>query len=477
MKVFLAVLPAFLCSFGLVFANDLDDLAQAMGADKVKSISYAGEGYYYNVGQNATPQEPWPKFNLKSFQIRANYDTGSMDRELVITQFLDPPRGGGFQPIRGERKIKGGLEGDVGWTYRRGKPGPARSTVNSKHTLWTTPHGIIKAAQAAKASVKTQKGGGRTFKTVTFGQAGVFTTTAWFDDHNLLTKAESQVAHPVFGDMPVVMTYSDYKDFDGVKFPTRMTATSWGSPSLELNVTRVEPNAPADISPPEGLRARSERVKVEKITDGVWFLTGGSHHSIAIEMADHVIVFEGPLYDQRSLAVMAAVEKTIPGKPIRFVVNTHSHFDHSGGLRAYAGKGATIVTDEINKPFYEQVYAAPNKLMPDVLTKSGKKAKVLGFKDKHVLSDGKRSLELYRLRGNQHNEGLIIGYLPKEKILMVADAYSGRRMYKEPAKRVGMNTANLWENLQRLNLDIETVLPIHGGKADFQQLKFAAGQQ
>jgi len=477
MQAFLAVVSMIICSSGLALANGLDDLAKAMGADKVQSISYAGDGYYYRVGQNATPQEPWPKFNLKSFQIRANYDTGSTDEELVITQFLDPPRGGGFQPIRGERKIKNGLSGDTGWRYRRGKPVPARSIVGSKYTLWTSPHGVIKAAQAAKASVKTEKGGGRTFKTVSFGEDGVFAAKAWFDDHNLLTKVEAQVAHPVFGDMPVVTSYSDYKDFDGVKFPTRMTTTSWNYPSLELNVTEVKPNAPVDIAPPDGLKARPQRVKVDKIADGVWFLTGGSHHSIAIEMADHVIVFEGPLHDARSLAVMKTVAKTIPGKPIRFVVNSHSHFDHSGGLRAYAAKGAAIVTDEVNKAFYEKVYAGPNDVSPDELTQSGKAAQVVGFVDAHVLSDGKRTLELYRLRKNQHNEGLIVGYLPNEKILMVADAYSGRRQHKGPAKRVGDNTANLWQNLQRLKLDIETVLPIHGGKADYQQLKFAAGQK
>ena len=61
--------------------------------------------------------------------------------------------------------------------------------------------------------------------------------------------------------------------------------------------------------------------------------------------------------------------------------------------------------------------------------------------------------------------------------MMVADAYSGRRMYKAPAEKVNLFTANLWENLQRLNLDIETVLPIHGNRVEFEQVRLAAGQE
>ena len=102
------------------------------------------------------------------------------------------------------------------------------------------------------------------------------------------------------------------------------------------------------------------RVKVDKVTDGVFFLTGGSHNSVAIEMTDHVILFEAPLNDGRGKALVDAITKTIPGKPIRFVVNTHHHFDHSGGLRGMAAKGVTIVTHEDNVSFYKRIYGRPH---------------------------------------------------------------------------------------------------------------------
>ncbi len=288
---------------------------------------------------------------------------------------------------------------------------------------------------------------------------------------------EADVANPVFGDMRVVTLYSDYKDFNGVKFPTRITRISEGFPSLDLNVTSVKVNVPADILVPDGLRPVRHRVKVDEVAEGIYFLTGGSHNSIAIEMKDHVVLFEAPLNDGRVRALVKSVTETIPGKPIRFVVNTHHHFDHSGGLRGMAAKGAAIVTHEDNVPFYKKIYGRSTRINPDALATSGKRAKLVGVGDKHSMTDGNRTLELYRLVENRHNGGLLIGYLPKEKIMMVADAYSGRRVRKAPAKKVSPFTANLWENLQRLNLDIETVLPIHGNKRGIEQVRFAAGQQ
>src|SRR5438034_10548799 len=88
------------------------------------------------------------------------------------------------------------------------------------------------------------------------------------------------------------------------------------------------------------------------LTDGVFYIRGATHHSAAVEFADHVVVVEGPLNEQRSLAVIAEVKKLVPNKPIRYLVNTHHHFDHSGGLRTYVDQGVTIITHAINKPFY-----------------------------------------------------------------------------------------------------------------------------
>ena len=70
--VALVVLPV------TAFGAGLDDIARAMGADKVKTIEIVGSGFRNAVGQSHHPAKPWPKFNLKSFRLVVNYETASM---------------------------------------------------------------------------------------------------------------------------------------------------------------------------------------------------------------------------------------------------------------------------------------------------------------------------------------------------------------------------------------------------------------
>ena len=105
----------------------------------------------------------------------------------------------------------------------------------------------------------------------------------------------------------------------------------------------------------------------QKAAEGVWYLTGGTHHSVVIEMKDHLIVVEGPLNDDRALAVIAEARKLVPSKPIKYLIVSHHHFDHSGGVRAFAGEGATIVTHDASRAFFEQIVAAPATVGPDHL--------------------------------------------------------------------------------------------------------------
>jgi glyoxylase-like metal-dependent hydrolase (beta-lactamase superfamily II) len=477
----LAVVTAFVLGVsGPVAAQSLDRLAKAMGADKVKTVHIKGAGFYYHLGGSSIANEPWPKFNLKAYGFTANYETASAVIDLTLTQFLNPPRGAGFQPIRGELKRRARISGDVGWGInRRGRTRASRSKAPAIHALWTSPHGVIKAAQAGGARVEVHRSRGQNFYHVNFAKAGAFKARAHFGPDGLLRKVTARLANEVLGDMRAVTTYSDYKRVDGVTFPMRMTLSYGPYPVLDVRFTDVKFNLPADIKPPKGLKPRRQRVKADKVADGIWYLTGGSHHSVAIEMTDHVIVYEAPLSVARGEAVIAAVKKTIPGKPIRAVINSHHHFDHSGGLRAFAAEGATIVTHRTNKPFFVKAYAAPRTIRPDRMAREGRMASFVGVGRRHVISDGTRRIELYALIGNPHSESNLIAVLPKERIMLVADAYSGRQFAKKPVpkNRVNPTRAHLWRTLVRLGIDkrVDTVLPIHGRKSNLQQIRWSAG--
>ena len=95
------------------------------------------------------------------------------------------------------------------------------------------------------------------------------------------------------------------------------------------------------------------RVETETLADGVYLIGGGTHNSMAVEFAAFIVVFDAPLSEARSLAVIEEIVKLIPNKPIRLVVNSHQHFDHTGGLRAYNHIGATVITHWKNYDFLQ----------------------------------------------------------------------------------------------------------------------------
>jgi glyoxylase-like metal-dependent hydrolase (beta-lactamase superfamily II) len=209
--------------------------------------------------------------------------------------------------------------------------------------------------------------------------------------------------------------------------------------------------------------------------DGVFYITGGTHHSVAIEMKDHVIVVEAPLNDERALAVLAEVRTVIPNKPIRYVVVSHQHFDHSGGVRAAAGEGITLVTHEASKAFFERVITLPATVNPDHLAKSGKKAMVEGVRDRRVLSDGTRTVEIHHIAGSLHADDLLMVYLPKEKILIEADAYTPPAPNVAPMTPPNPFTVNLVANITKQGLAVDQILPLHGRIVPVAELLKAAG--
>jgi glyoxylase-like metal-dependent hydrolase (beta-lactamase superfamily II) len=311
---------------------------------------------------------------------------------------------------------------------------------------------------------------------VSFTLDGKHRFTGTINSRNQVERVQTSVTNPVLGDMVVETSYSDYERVDGgVSFPMRMVQRQGGHPALDLWIFSVQPNVPVEIATPEAIRTATPppvRVETQRIAEGVHYLTGGSHHSVAIEMRDHIVIVEAPLSDERSQALMASVKQIIPGKPIRFVVNTHHHFDHSGGLKAFADLGATIVTHEMNRAFYEKAWA--------------KKATFQTFTEKHVLSDGTRTIEVHRIANSPHHDGFAMVYLPAEKLLIEGDAYTpppAPPMSSSPpaltpqGPPVNPTTLNLYDNIRRLKLDVGQIAALHGPRlATLDDLALAAGR-
>jgi glyoxylase-like metal-dependent hydrolase (beta-lactamase superfamily II) len=343
--------------------------------------------------------------------------------------------------------------------------------------IWTMPQGFVMAALANNATTRAVTNGTE----VSFTVGGKYKMTGLINSRNQVQRVQTWIDHPLVGDMLVETEFSPYYDFGGVMFPTHILQKQDGHPTLNLAVASVTLNPPVDIAIPDNVRTASPpaiTVTATKLADGVFHMTGGSHHSLAVEMSDHIVLVDTPQTEARALAVIAKAKETIPNKPIRFVVTTHHHWDHLGGIRAAIDEGATIVTGETNKGLIERLATTPHTIRPDRLAASKKAVKVQAVGLKDTLTDGTRTIELHTLTNYLHAGGMLVVYLPKEKILAEADAYTPPAQptatIAAPAVRYA---AMLYDNIQRLKLDVQTIAPMHGARtSDMAELAKNAGR-
>jgi glyoxylase-like metal-dependent hydrolase (beta-lactamase superfamily II) len=282
---------------------------------------------------------------------------------------------------------------------------------------------------------------------------------------NLVERIDRWFGHSVLGDALMEAAFSDYKDFNGVKFPTRILQREGGYPLLDLTVTDVRVNPSVALDVPANIRnapAPGPLVGTpEKLADGVWLVPTYAK-SVAVEFRDFVAVIEAAETEAQSIETINALRKVVPNKPIRYLINTHSHFDHIGGMRTFAAEGATIITHHSNIPYYQALWANPRTIAPDRLSRSGRTPVFEGVVGNRLLTDGSRRLMIHHYPGNMHNPGMLMMYLPKEKILIEADSFSPPAVPLTAPPHALANLQHFYESVQRLQLDVEQVVPIHG---------------
>lgn len=450
----------------------------AMRADVVTTIEYSGSGYSFGYQQAPGPGEPWPLFIADTYKVAIDYAAGAMRLETTRAQGEKPPRGGGGQPVKGNPRSIAFVSGGVAWSQNeRGATQPTPGAVRDRsRQLWMTPHGVVKAA------VKNQaRSNGRNLDFTLDG----LPLRLSIGPGDLVERIEYTIDSPVLGDVPVQLVYQDYKTVNGVPFPTRILEKTDGFLTLDIAVADVRPGAPVSIAVPTGMpppaqapaqaAPRAPAVTAVLIAPGVWHVTASGYASMLVEFRDFLVMFEAPIDDARSAAVQAWVQQTVPGKPTRYVVNTHAHFDHAGGLRWYAAEGVTIVTHEMNRSYYEQVWSRPRTLRPDRLSKEPRQPVWETMTEKKVITDGSRNLELHKLIDNGHNPYLLIGYLPSEQVVLYGDMYNPPPG-DDPRDLVRTNeyAENLYDNIaNRLKLSVGTLVPVHGRAVSFENLKRA----
>ena len=368
----------------------------------------------------------------------------------------NPPHGGGQQPLVGEQPV-------------------SQTIIVGSDTPWVQqleivlmPHGFLRAAAAKNATVETKTVGGKKYSVVSFLGDNKAKVNGYINAQNLVERVETWIDNPFFGDMPFEAIYTDYKDAGGAKFPMHIVQKQGGYPIFDLTVTDVKANAAVNIQPPQGRGAAgggggapaAAQATSEKLGDGVYLILGG-YAAIAVDFKDHITIIESGQSEARGQAVIAEAKRLIPNKPITYVVNTHSHVDHSSGLRAAVSEGPTILTHQLNKAYLEKTLSLPHTLNPDKAQQNGKKPVIEGMGEKKVLTDGTHVVELYHLQNFGHHDGMLIAYFPKEKVLLEADGYNPQAPNATPPSPPSPFTLSLLDNIRRLKLDVDRIVPVH----------------
>jgi len=451
----------------------LSNAARTMGVENLNSIYFYGTAQNGNLGQNNNSNQPWPMAAQNDYARAIDFSQPAS--RATWATYAVPVTGGRATLAQGTPQTQQLITPQTqGWS--------------NQLEIWVTPWGFLKGAAANNATVKSQNISGRRYQIVTWnppikspgGQS--YKLVGYINNQNLVERVQTWVENPIFGDMLVDAEYSNYRDNNGLKFPAQIVQKRGGWPFFEAYVLGAHAN-PANLQalmtptpPPAGRGGgpggpggpgAAAGPTSEKLADGV-FRINGAYNALAIEFADHIVLFEpGPQNEARAQAVIAEAKKVIPNKPIRFGVISHHHFDHTSGLPAVVAEGITIVTPEVNKAFLMNALSAARTLAPDSMSKSGKKPVIEGFTgDKRVFQDATRTFEVHVIKGLPHADGLVVGYLPKEKILVYADMFNLPPANDPVPNPPVTGTMVFADNLDRLKLDVDRIMSIHSLNPD-----------
>ena len=444
---------------GLKAMGGLDEL------QKIADISRDLSGTRSDEGQGTMPV--WPRAGeppvLSQSKIKSVRDLrgGRAYDEVEGTIF-------GGQPLRFWSVVAGPNAFGVSEMAKEVRALPPPAVNNTRAARFRRhPESLLLAAFNRPEALRWVGDGefaGHKQRVISFADADGTVVALYFDaGTNLLTKAEYLNDDPVLGDVVIETVYTDWKPVEKVVLPFRYVDRVGGSVVQDLRVTSVTLNT----HPPDSLFAFPESYAklqpvppaptVKKLSDDVYALLG-SYNSLFVVFKDHVLVVEAGANNRYSAAAIAEIKKIAPDKPIRYLVSTHFHFDHLSGVRSYIAEGTTIVTTPSAKTVIERLANTSHVMRPDALSRNPKAPVIETIADKRVFDDGVHQVELYRF-ASPHTGEMIVAYLPKEKILFEADMLD----ISEGGRVVaGDDTVDLAKQIERLGLQIETIIPVHG---------------
>jgi glyoxylase-like metal-dependent hydrolase (beta-lactamase superfamily II) len=445
----------------------LDDALRAVGGrariEAVKTIAIEGSGVNYNLGQDMKPEAATQQFAVSGYTRQIDVAQGRQRVEQTRT-----PKFAYFQGPQPQTQIQA-IDGDV--AFNIGANGaPARlapaGEKDRRTEFFHHPVTALRAATGGQATI----GNVRTVGNVRQADFSLrdLQWTMTIDAAGVPLSISSKTAHPNLGDVVLTTTFAEYQDASGLRLPARIAGKVDDFTTYELNASKHTVDGtlgdlagPAAIAKP--VTPAAPNVTAESLGKGVWFLAGQSHHSALVEFADHLMLIEAPQSEARTLAVIAKAKELVPNKPLTLLVTTHHHFDHTAGIRAAIAEGMTVVTQAGNKEWVENMARRPHTIQPDTLAKNASRLNVETVDNEREFKDPSMTVMLYHVAGNPHSDTMLMAYIPRDRLLIEVDAYS-------PGSAVQPYAANLLENIQKRNLRVDRVIPLHGAIAPFAEL-------
>jgi glyoxylase-like metal-dependent hydrolase (beta-lactamase superfamily II) len=443
----------------------------------LKDVWRKGSGIAYNQGQSLRPDPPYTTRPVEQVSV-VDFANRRSQSETATT-----PQGG----VPG--KARAVLAGDAGFGLNLVTnvvtPATAGGVTGLRTALRRDPASVLLTAAGRAETLRflgEETYAGAPHKVITFADADGTQVSLFIDAAtSLLSKYETLADNPVLGDARTEVVFLDYRPVGGVKLPFKVVNRTAGEVTQEILYSDVrvntQPAAALFDTPADSVKAAPAgppgTVSIRKLAEDVYLAEGSSHNSLFVVFADHVLLVEAPLGDERVQAVMAKIKETAPGKPVKYVVLTHHHYDHTGGLRAAIASGATIVTTAGNKAFVERVASTPHTIRPDALSREPKAPVVETFTRKRVFTDGNHTVELHDIGPSPHVQEAVIAYLPKEKIAFQCDLIG--LPADGPLPPASPATQDFVQKVKALGLNVETITGGHGRIGTMDEVARAAG--
>ena len=452
------------------------DAAEALGGveivEAVATLRIEGSGNNFRLGQNPTPSAPLPMAAVESYVVEADLSNHRMRWEIATANFAG----------RVNTAVTA-MDADVAFDVGQGGARRASARVaRERHAeFYHHPLTLIQAALAETEEGMPPRVGNLRRES---GQDVVDIATVDGSELTVHIDAESRqvvrIASMAYnsnlGDVETATAFRDYAAAGGLVLPGAITRTIDRQPVSFLRVSHTVDADIGDLAAPAAVASAGEpdppaaNVTDEELADGVWLLAGQSHHSVLVELPEQAVLVEAPQHDTRTLAAIARARELVPDKPLGHVVNTHHHFDHSGGIRAAVAEGLTVITHETNRALFEELASRPHTLAADHLAQQPAELTLLTVSgdDTLELGEGRNTMQIFRMGDNPHADGALVVYLPTERMLIQADMFipgvGGE--FAETAEA-------LLQAIEDRNLRVDQLVPIHGAVLPLSALEEA----